>query len=81
MREIEQSADWSAPERVWCAVLSLAEREAQYTDRPESHHTWKRNAARRWIFHGGSDFSKVCELAGWNPAVFRERMRGILDHE
>lgn len=77
--ETVETADWSMAPQLWNAVLLQAEREAQYTDRPEAKQGWLRQAARRWIFHGGRDYETVCWWAGLGAGYFRGRVRSKIN--
>ena len=64
-------------QHLWISVLTKAVDDAfQGSDFGESLK------AISWIKHGGSDFKKVCQMAGRSPEYVRERiLQSLLERE
>jgi hypothetical protein len=62
-----QTQGWQA---LWRAVISQQIMDAKsLSHKPEQQQ--RKKEAMDWLFHNDSDFTMVCDLAGWEPDYVR----------
>lgn len=49
--------------------------------RTKQEYDYLRTAANHWLFDNRADFQMVCDLAGWDPDVMREKLMKARDRD